>query len=201
MKTYIFYGYRDWAINIFKRVSALCGDQWILVTEKRMCNKAFIDKIKPDIIFFYGWSWMVPSEIVNNYSCLCLHPSPLPRYRGGSPIQNQVMNGEIEGAVTIFKMDEGLDSGDIIFQEEMSLKGYLADIFQRIEEIGVKSILKIIDDYTNEYIGGRKQKEEDATYCTRRIPDQSAIMPRDFTIHEADYFYNLVRCKIGRAHV
>jgi len=194
MRTFLFFGYRDWAINIFKSVSASCGDQWLLVTDKRSCNKEFIDKLKPAIIFFYGWSWIVPGEIVNNYCCLCLHPSPLPRYRGGSPIQNQIMAGETESAVTIFKMNGELDAGDIVFQEEMSLAGYLQNILIRIEKLGIKGTIKIIEDYNNDYVGGKQQDNEKATYCKRRTPEQARIYFGGLVKHDVDYFYNLIRC-------
>ena len=47
-----------------------------------------------------------------------LHPSPLPKYRGGSPIQNQIINGESKSAVTLFKINNKIDQGDIIYQKE-----------------------------------------------------------------------------------
>jgi methionyl-tRNA formyltransferase len=193
MKTYLFFGYRDWAINVFKKVSKLCGEQWMLVTENRMCNKAFIDKINPDLIFFYGWSWIVPNNIIEKYTCLCLHPSPLPKYRGGSPIQNQIMNGETVSAVTIFKMNGLMDSGDILYQKEMSLAGYLPEILKRIEVLGVDGTMVIVDNYTNDYVNGIVQDPLKATIYPRRSPTQSLIVPGDFLNHEADYFYNLVR--------
>ena len=43
-----------------------------------------------DIAFFYGWSWLVSNKVIDNFLCICLHPSKLPLFRGGSPIQNQI---------------------------------------------------------------------------------------------------------------
>lgn len=77
-------------------------------------------------------------ETINNYLCICLHPSPLPRYRGGSPIQNQIINGEVESAVTYFKMNNEIDAGPIIWQQNFSLDGDLKDVFSRISETGKK---------------------------------------------------------------
>ena len=75
-----------------------------------------IHRIKPNIILWYGWSWILPPNIVKEYNCVALHPSPLPKYRGGSPLQNQIINGETISAITLFKMEEGLDNGDVIKQ-------------------------------------------------------------------------------------
>ena len=46
-----------------------------------------------------------------------LHPSPLPKFRGGSPIQNQIIRGKKISAVTIFKINKIIDGGDIYFQK------------------------------------------------------------------------------------
>ena len=59
-----------------------------------------------------------------------LHPSPLPKYRGGSPIQNQIIDGKLHSAVTIFLMDNGIDTGPIAEQKYLSLEGTIEKIFQ-----------------------------------------------------------------------
>jgi len=51
----------------------------------------------------------VPIELIDEYDCYCIHPSDLPKYRGGSPIQNQIIDGVKDSAVTLFKMDYDLD--------------------------------------------------------------------------------------------
>ena len=74
-----------------------------------------------------------------------LHPSPLPKYRGGSPIQNQIINGEKKSAVTIFKINNILDGGDIYYQKKISLEGSLNEIFDRIIKLGTEGTLRIIN--------------------------------------------------------
>ena len=51
-----------------------------------------IKKISPEIIFFIHWSEKIPSKIFNKYLCILFHSSNLPKFKGGSPIQNQIMN-------------------------------------------------------------------------------------------------------------
>ena len=67
----------------------------------------------PEIIFFIGWSWIIDDHLIKSNKCICLHPSPLPKYRGGSPIQHQIINGESLSAVTFFEMTNDLDAGDM----------------------------------------------------------------------------------------
>ena len=66
-------------------------------------------------------TWRRFEKIIKEYYSVMLHPSSLPKYRGGSPIQNQIINGEKISAVTLFKMNEKIDQGDIIFQKEIEL--------------------------------------------------------------------------------
>ena len=118
-----------------------------------------------------------------------LHPSPLPKYRGGSPIQNQIINGEKESAVSLFKMNKFLDEGDIYFQKEFSLEGKLDDIFFRITDIGFTGSCKIID---NEY-SITKQDHSKATYFKRRKPEDSEITLDEIKTKPAEYIQNKIR--------
>ena len=121
MKNILICGYRDWALNLFNNVNNSVIEKCIYIDDKDLLEE-MIDIYNPTYIFFIGWSWIVEDDIVNNYPCICLHPSPLPKYRGGSPIQHQIINGEVESAVTLFKMDKGIDTGDILFQKKFIKK-------------------------------------------------------------------------------
>ena len=78
-----------------------------------------------------------------------LHPSPLPKYRGGSPIQNQLINGEKESAVTLFKIDKGMHTGDIIAQKPFQLLGGLDRIFSYITALGTDLSMNMIRNFNN----------------------------------------------------
>jgi methionyl-tRNA formyltransferase len=209
MRRYLFFAYRQWAVNIFNAVSNL-EDEFILITNKNLCTKEFIDTLAPDVIFLYGWSWIVPSEIVNNYICLCLHPSKLPKYRGGSPIQNQMIAGESESAVSIFRMGSGLDDGPIYCQLPLSLGVSLDNVLKSITHLGVLGTKRFIEDHKNNAIIFKEQDHKKATFCKRRSPLDSEIKVEDFLKHDAKYFFDMVRslqapypecyikCKTGR---
>ena len=137
-------------------------------------------------------SWIIPNEIIDNYLCLCLHPSKLPEYRGGSPIQNQIIDGVKNSAVTIFKMNDELDSGDIYYQRELNFEGYLDDILNRIKEVGIIGTEYIIKNIKN--IVPKKQEDSTATYCKRRKLSDSEITLEDFKNYDSEYFYNKIRC-------
>ena len=191
-KTFLFFAYRDWAINIFNALHKVEG-AFTMCSDKTLCTKEFVDKISPDLVFFYGWSWYVPEIITSTYICLCLHPSPLPKYRGGSPIQNQVIAGEKVSAVSIFKMVAGIDDGPICYQKYFVLDGNLKDILQHIETIGIIGTNYIIEEYKQGSLSFEDQQCDGVTEFSRRKPEDSEIKPQDFLEHDAQYFYNMVR--------
>jgi methionyl-tRNA formyltransferase len=145
---------------------------------------------KDDVLLFYGWSWMVPSFLTDQFTCICLHPSPLPKYRGGSPIQNQVLAGEKKSAITLFKMSQGLDDGPICVQREISLEGDLSDILTRITFYGIDAtaeLIKKMRDGTLEYV---PQDDSQASFCKRRKPSESEILSTD----TSEQILNKIRC-------
>ena len=103
------------------------------------------------------------------------------------------MNGEDFSAVTIFKMGEGLDDGPIYFQSSFSLSGYIKEIFERIEKIGIIGTKSFIKDLKNNEVVWSEQNESEATTYKRINPSNSEIYPNDFLDNNSDYFFNKVR--------
>jgi methionyl-tRNA formyltransferase len=120
---------------------------YIIDTSNQEALSTLLKEHSVDAVFFYGWSWIVKEPVLSDYTCLCLHPSPLPKYRGGSPIQHQIISGEKLSAVTVIRMSEGIDDGDIYSQIEMSLDGSLAEIFKRIVRIGTEITLQFLKEF------------------------------------------------------
>ena len=88
--------YRDWALKIYSKLESNISKNHnflIFRNKDEFDSKKLID-FQPDLILWYGWSWIVDNIFVDKYTSIMLHPSPLPKYRGGSPIQNQIINGE-----------------------------------------------------------------------------------------------------------
>ena len=189
MRNILICGYRDWAHDLFVNVDRCVIDNCVYVDDKDILD-TMIDEYEPKFIFFIGWSWIIKDDIINNYPCICLHPSPLPKYRGGSPMQHQIINGEKTSAVTLFEMDEGIDTGDILYQKEFSLDGDLDDIYRRVSDIGTDGVIEILEDgYQNQI----KQNEEEATFYKRRKPSMSEIKIDDISNFTASQLHDKVR--------
>jgi len=206
---------RQWSLNILKKleINQNLSIQGVFFDESSILKKSKLFKLKskninpynlilyennikdlkPDIILAYGWSYFIPNQIREICKVLVLHPSNLPKYRGGSPIQNQILDGINTTDVCIFIANKKIDSGPIIYREKLSLKGYLNEIFKRITTIGVRGTLKIIDDLKKGQLIKSYQNEKLATYKKRRKPSMSEIVLNDFVKFDAEYIYNKVR--------
>ena len=183
----LFCGYRQWALDIYEHLHNYVD---LVQTPKEFNN--IITKNTYDIIFFIGWSWIIPTHIINSCTCICLHPSALPLYRGGSPLQHQIINGETNSAVTLFIMTEKIDDGPILWQKEFSLQGELIDIFKTVYELGVEGINYILDCNNLDKIS-TLQDNSKATFFKRRAPSQSEIKNTDFADYTAEEIYNKIR--------
>ncbi len=182
-------GYREWALNIYKKVASTSDDEFLIFSSKEDFKEDIIFQFNPDIILFYGWSWHISEKIIKTFKCLMLHPSPLPKYRGGSPIQNQIINGELESKVSIFLMTNELDAGPILFQESFNLDGNMSNILKRIENIGIKLTKKILKEFPIIH----EQNHIEATYYKRRKIESSQITIDEIKNKEALYLYNKIR--------
>ena len=187
-------GYRDWAIKIYESISSgYLAHSYLKIYSEEQFNRSALLDFSPDVILFYGWSKIIPSDIVCNFTCLMLHPSPLPKYRGGSPIQNQIIRGEKESAVSVFICDEGIDTGEIIGQEKISLEGNIQDIFDRMTSAGIK----ITSDFLSGDFIKIKQDSSKSTYFKRRKPHQSEITAEELAESSGEYLYNKIRMLTG----
>lgn len=173
-----FFAYRPWALEIYNRL-------------KRDTKHNFTPLSKADVALYYGWSKIIPEEIFKKKLCLILHPSPLPKYRGGSPLQHQIMAGEKTSAVTICQVTENIDAGDIYSQTPFSLEGSLDDIFKRITTIGTLDTIKILKKIEDNTIKPIKQDDSQATYFKRRTLEESEI--KNIKSMSAEKLYNFIR--------
>ena len=196
MKTIVICSYREWSENISDHLLSEFDKlaKFIKIKNKDEFNQLIKDETKVDLFLFIGWSEIISKNIVDNNMCFCLHPSLLPKYRGGSPIQHQMINLEKLSGVTIFKMNEGIDTGPIYFQESFNLENLdLKDVFQNIIKIGTKGFKLLIKDVLNDKnLKLKEQKQDEATTFKRRIPEQSEITVEDFQSLSANELSNKI---------
>jgi methionyl-tRNA formyltransferase len=182
-------GYRKWALEIYDRLAQSNDHTYLIWRNKSDFCEDALRQFNPDLILFYGWSWFIPESLIQEYKCLMLHPSPLPRYRGGSPIQNQIIAGEKDSKVSIFIMNGEMDSGDIVAQDYLSLEGSILEIFSRMVDTGERLSLDIL----NNGLKPVPQDSNKATFYKRRQPEESEITIEELKNCSTEYLFNKIR--------
>ena len=135
-----------------------------------LIQKEFYD-LNPDIAIVISYGLILPAEILNipKFGCFNVHPSKLPLYRGSAPLQRSIMNGEKESAVCVIKLDSGVDSGDVVNQEDFMIfdnENY-QDISKKTAEIGASLIIKTLNQIADKSIKFHKQNEKLATFAKK----------------------------------
>lgn len=131
-----------------------------------------ISEINPDIIITCAYGKIVPESILNipKLGSINVHASILPQYRGASPIQSAILNGDKKTGITIMYMDKGMDTGDIISYEEINID--IDDNYQTLSSklslLGTNLLAKTLLDIINHKNNRIKQDDSKATY-TRLI--------------------------------
>ncbi len=119
--------------------------------EKVKNNEEFINKIKelnPDVICVVAYGKILPQEILDipKLGSINVHGSLLPKYRGAAPIQWAVLNGDKETGVTTMYMGAGMDTGDMILKEKVSIGDdeTTGELWERLSKIGAELLVKTL---------------------------------------------------------
>lgn len=101
---------------------------------------SWVSNLEFDFILVVGWYHIIPKRWIEKFVCLGIHASLLPKYRGGAPLVWALLNGESETGVTLFRLDEGVDTGLVLAQERFSIndEDTIADLLKRTTEATLK---------------------------------------------------------------
>lgn len=153
-----------------------------------------LKEIAPDAIVVVAYGKILPKEILNipKYGCVNGHASLLPKYRGASPIQWCIVCGETETGVTAMKMDEGMDTGDILktVKTQIGANETAEELFDRLSGLTAELLVKTLEDLESGNITPIKQDEENASYAPI-IKKEMAFL--DFINMTAKEIHNAVR--------
>ena len=131
--------------------------------------KLKIKNLKPDLIIVTAYGQIIPKEILDipQYGSLNIHPSLLPKYRGPSPIQTAILNGDKKTGVTIFLMDEKTDHGKIISNFQFSISNKKIshpELSKKLAKLGAELLIKTIPKWIKGEIKTQPQNESKAIY-------------------------------------
>ncbi|MBM7581897.1 methionyl-tRNA formyltransferase [Caldicoprobacter guelmensis] len=127
--------------------------------------------LAPDLIVTAAYGQILPKEILDipPLGCVNVHASLLPKYRGSSPIQQALMDGETETGITIMYMDVGMDTGDIILQKSIPIypDEQAGELHDRLAVLGGQALAEALKMFENGRPEGRPQEHDKATYCKK----------------------------------
>lgn len=135
-------------------------------------NEEFIETVKklnPDLICVVAYGKILPKELLEipRLGCINVHGSLLPKYRGAAPIQWAVINGDKKTGITTMYMNEGMDTGDMILKQEVSIgdNETTGELWNRLSKIGANLLIETV------------KKIEDGTVTRTKQPEDYTLAP------------------------
>lgn len=125
--------------------------------------------LNPDVCIVVAYGLILPKGIlaIPRLGCLNVHASLLPRWRGASPIQRAILEGDAQTGISIMKMDEGLDTGPILAQEILPLTKTItaSNLHHDLAFLGAQLLLPILGSYAVGTLAPQKQSSEGVAYA------------------------------------
>lgn len=177
-------------------VKKLAEENGIKVLTPKVIDDKFIEEFKKyeiDLALVVAYGKILPKKMLDipKYGFINVHFSLLPKYRGASPVETAILNGNDVTGVTIINMNEKMDEGDIIFEKEFNIleDDQTLDVFNKALDITNENILNVIENIKNGKTNPKKQDEKDVTYTKKLTKDMSKL---DFN-NPAKDIHNKVR--------
>lgn len=152
---------------------------------------ALYRSLSPDMAIVASYGKILPAEVLTipAHGCLNVHASLLPAYRGASPIQRAIMDGCVKTGITIMRMDEGIDTGDMLLKGEIDvhLDDDYAAVHDKLAFLGGKLIVQAIDSIN--HLVPEKQDGSKSNYASKITAGDCFI---DFT-EDAKRIHDKVR--------
>ncbi len=184
MNSYLIVSQHQRHQSLFTRLQSTLKGQWQLISTVKEFTLEKLAELQPKYIFIPHWSHKIPVEITEKYACVMFHMTDLPFGRGGSPLQNLIVQGLKETQLSAFRCVEQLDAGPIYGKLPLSLSGSASEIFNRADTLVGQLIFDIIQKklQPSDQVG-------EVTEFKRRKPEQSDLSP----LTELSDIYDYIR--------
>lgn len=130
---------------------------------------AVLRKYEAEVYIVAAFGQILSQEILDipRYGCLNIHASLLPKYRGASPIQHAIIDGEERTGITIMQMDAGIDTGDMLYQREMPIEDTdnYESLHDKLTVLGGEAVVEALELLRQGKLVPRKQQEDKSCYA------------------------------------
>ena len=135
--------------------------------------------LKPDLMVVVAYGMILPQAVLDipKYSCINVHGSLLPRWRGAAPIQRALMAGDEKTGVTIMRIILKLDAGDMLHKEEYNIADTdtAGDLYDKLATLGATGLEKVLAELESGQIHAEKQDETLVTYAEKLTKDEAEL--------------------------
>lgn len=168
------------------------------VSLKSQVEQDLLRHIAPDVLVVVAYGLILPQPILDipGFGCINVHASLLSRWRGAAPIERALLAGDTLTGVTIMRMDAGLDTGDMLATEEVSIapEDTREDLERKLAAVGPASLLKVLDSLQESLKNAVKQDDSLSTYASK-LEKSEALIHWDSS---AEIINRQIRAGIGR---
>jgi methionyl-tRNA formyltransferase len=175
---------RAWHQGMAQRLSQQTGEPFDLISDKKELTLDYLRELSPTYVFFPHWSYLIPSDIYEQFECVIFHMTDVPFGRGGSPLQNLISRGIYETQMTALKCVKELDAGPVYMKRPFSLHGDAEQIYIRSGSL----IETMIAEFIKTKPSPQAQTGKAVTFKRRR-PEQSTIE----SVDRLDKLYDHIR--------
>jgi len=176
---------KPWNISNAKKFKNLHKNKYDvkIITNKKELTYQKMAEIQPKYIFFPHWSWIIPKDIYQAFKCIVFHMTDLPYGRGGSPLQNLIINKVYSTKISAIRVEEKLDAGKVYMKEELFIGlGIAEEIFQELsEKIFFKMMPYILENdpvpevQKGKVVKFRRRRSEQSDISTQNISDLDSL--------------------------
>ena len=149
------------------------------VSFKQSDDVVQLQELNADLMVVAAYGLILPVDILEapRLGCINIHASLLPRWRGAAPIQRAILAGDTETGITIMKMDKGLDTGDMLAKQSLSINAdwSAGDLHDNLMQVGADLLMPTIDRLAEGGIIAEVQDESLVTYADKLLKSEAAI--------------------------
>lgn len=196
----LFCAYREWGIKSYHDLVEVLNQSeqkfnLQLVTSQENLISLLSHGVKPDLVLCAGWSWIIPAEALSICKFYGIHPSDLPLYAGGSPIQHQIIDGIETSKVTLFEMKEKLDQGPIIQKLPLSLAGPLSEILSNLSLNTTLLFSRLLAEFPNINYSAKDTISPTSVIRKRLNASSGEITKKLISELTAKQLFDFIRCR------
>ena len=173
------------------------ADEYNIPTVQPIKLREEVDKVleyEPDLIVTCAYGQIIPESILNypKYGCLNIHPSLLPKYRGGAPVHRAVMNGDKETGVCLMEMVKAMDAGRVYACEKVQIGEDMttAELNIELEKVSSYMITEYLPKYLKGELEGKVQNEDEVVFAPNIAKEEEQLF---FKHEDINTIYNHIR--------